>query len=285
MPAQVLDGRETARCIREELKKEVDRLQRDLRVTPGLAVILVGDDPASHLYVRNKAVACQEVGIKMDQYLLPRETREEVVLELIERLNMDKAIHGILVQLPLPPQIDDKRVFEAVLPNKDVDGFHPVNLGGLLVGNPIFISCTPIGILELLDKAGVEIEGRHGVVVGWSVIVGKPLVSLLLQRRATVTVCQVWTRDLASHTRQADILVVAAGSPGLITAPMVKEGAVVIDVGLNRLEDGRIVGDVDFQGVAEKASLITPVPGGVGPMTVAMLLRNTLKACKRACVA
>ncbi|MBI5166954.1 MAG: bifunctional methylenetetrahydrofolate dehydrogenase/methenyltetrahydrofolate cyclohydrolase FolD [candidate division NC10 bacterium] len=284
MPAQILDGREIARRLQEEIKKEVTRLQRELQVTPSLAVILVGDDPASAIYVRNKARACQEIGVKSDQYLLPADVPEETILRLIDKLNGDQSVHGILVQLPLPPHIEERKVLEAVLPSKDVDGFHPANLGGLLIGNPLFVASTPAGILELLDQAGVMIEGKHAVVVGWSVIVGKPTAFLLLQRRATVTVCQIWTQDLAFHTRQADILVVAAGKPKLITAPMVKEGAVVIDVGINRFE-GRLVGDVDFAPVAEKASFITPVPGGVGPVTVAMLLRNTLEACKRACIA
>lgn len=284
MPAQILDGREIARRLQEEIKKEVTRLQRELQVTPSLAVILVGDDPASAIYVRNKARACQEIGVKSDQYLLPADVPEETILGLIDKLNGDQSVHGILVQLPLPPHIIERKVLEAVLPSKDVDGFNPANLGGLLIGNPLFVASTPAGILELLDQAGVMIEGKHAVVVGWSVIVGKPTAFLLLQRRATVTVCQIWTQDLAFHTRQADILVVAAGKPKLITAPMVKEGAVVIDVGINRFE-GRLVGDVDFGPVAEKASFITPVPGGVGPVTVAMLLRNTLEACKRACIA
>lgn len=284
MPAQILDGREIARRLQEEIKKEVTRLQRELQVTPSLAVILVGDDPASAIYVRNKARACQEIGVKSDQYLLPADVAEETILGLIDKLNGDQSVHGILVQLPLPPHIIERKVLEAVLPSKDVDGFNPANLGGLLIGNPLFVASTPAGILELLDQAGVMIEGKHAVVVGWSVIVGKPTAFLLLQRRATVTVCQIWTQDLAFHTRQADILVVAAGKPKLITAPMVKEGAVVIDVGINRFE-GRLVGDVDFGPVAEKASFITPVPGGVGPVTVAMLLRNTLEACKRACIA
>lgn len=280
MPAQVIDGRAMARRIRQEVKAEVLHLQQEYHVIPSLAVILVGDDPASAIYVRNKAKACGEVGIKSDQHLLPKGSSAEEVLALIDALNRDDSIHGILVQLPLPPHIDERRILEAVNPRKDVDGFHPSNLGGLLIGNPLFIASTPLGILELLDQARVPVEGSHAVVVGWSVIVGKPTAFLLLQRHATVTICHIWTTDLAHHTRQADILVVAAGKPGLIKGEMVKEGAVVIDVGINRVGD-RLVGDVDFEEVKEKASLITPVPGGVGPLTVAMLLKNAVLACKQ----
>ena len=281
MPAQVIDGRTMALRIRQEVKEEVHRLHQAHHIIPSLAVILVGDDPASTIYVRNKVKVCGEVGIKSDQHLLPKESSPEQVLSLIDTLNRDDSVHGILVQLPLPPHIDERKVLEAVDPKKDVDGFHPSNLGGLLIGNPLFTASTPLGILELLDQAQVPIEGSHAVVVGWSVIVGKPTAFLLLQRHATVTICHVKTVDLARHTRQADILVVAAGKPALIKGEMVKEGVVVIDVGVNRVE-GRLVGDVDFDSVKEKASLITPVPGGVGPLTIAMLLRNTLLAYKTA---
>lgn len=280
MPAKIIDGRAMARRIRQEIKAEVYHLQQEHHVIPSLSVILVGDDPASAIYVRNKAKACEEVGIKSDQHLLPKESSADEVLSLIDALNRDDSVHGILVQLPLPPHIDERRILEAVNPRKDVDGFHPSNLGGLLIGNPLFIASTPLGILELLDQARVPVEGSHAVVVGWSVIVGKPIAFLLLQRRATVTICHIWTRDLAHHTRQADILVVAAGKPKLIKGEMVKEGVVVIDVGINRVGE-KLVGDVDFEEVSQKASLITPVPGGVGPLTVAMLLRNTVLACKR----
>jgi methylenetetrahydrofolate dehydrogenase (NADP+)/methenyltetrahydrofolate cyclohydrolase len=252
-------------------------------VVPCLAAILVGNDPASATYVQNKAKACKEVGITSMRIDLPADLSEASLLHEIERLNSDPAVHAILVQLPLPPHISERRVLETILPEKDVDGFHPANLGGLLVGTPLFVASTPLGILELLDRSNVTVEGKHAVIVGWSVVVGKPTAFLLLQHHATVTICHIKTRDLAFHTRQADILVVAAGKPGLVTGSMVKEGAVVIDVGVNRLADGRVVGDVDFPGAAEKASLITPVPGGVGPMTVAMLLRNTVDACRRAC--
>ena len=280
MPAQVIDGRAIALRIRQGVKEEVLRLKQLHHIIPSLAVIFVGDDPASAIYVRNKAKACGEVGIKTDQHLLPKESSADQVLDLIDALNRDDSVHGILVQLPLPPHIDERKVLEAVDPRKDVDGLHPSNLGGLLIGSPLFVASTPLGILELLDQARVPVEGSHAVVVGWSVIVGKPTAFLLLQRHATVTICHIWTMDLAHHTRQADILVVAAGNPGLITGAMVKEGAVVIDVGINRVGE-RLVGDVDFEEVKEKASLITPVPGGVGPLTVAMLLKNAVLACKR----
>lgn len=282
MPARLIDGRAIAQRIRHEVREEILILREEFRVVPTLAVILVGDDPASAIYVRNKARACGEVGIRSDQHLLPGDISSEELLNLIESLNNDDAVHGILVQLPLPPHISERKVLEAVHPMKDVDGFHPQNLGGLLIGNPFFTASTPLGILELLDQTGIGIEGKHAVVVGWSVIVGKPTAFLLLQRNATVTICHVKTADLALHTRQADILIVAAGRPGLIHGSMVKDGVVVVDVGINRVGE-KLVGDVDFNSVLEKASFVTPVPGGVGPVTVAMLLRNTLEACKRAC--
>ncbi|MBI3988946.1 MAG: bifunctional methylenetetrahydrofolate dehydrogenase/methenyltetrahydrofolate cyclohydrolase FolD [candidate division NC10 bacterium] len=282
MPARLIDGRAIAQRIRDEVKEEVLILREEFCVVPTLAVILVGDDPASVVYVRNKAKACGDVGIRSDQHLLPGDVSSEELLNLIESLNNDDAVHGILVQLPLPPHISERKVLEVVHPMKDVDGFHPQSLGGLLIGNPLFIASTPLGIMELLDQTGIGIEGKHAVVVGWSVIVGKPTAFLLLQRNATVTICHVKTADLAFHTRQADILIVAAGRPGLIHGSMVKEGAVVVDVGINRVGE-KLVGDVDFNSVVEKASFVTPVPGGVGPVTVAMLLRNTLEAYKRAC--
>ncbi|HLC21702.1 MAG TPA: bifunctional methylenetetrahydrofolate dehydrogenase/methenyltetrahydrofolate cyclohydrolase FolD [Candidatus Methylomirabilis sp.] len=283
MSARILDGTSIAREIRQEVRLDVAALAARTGMVPCLAAILVGNDPASATYVRNKARACQEVGIVSVGVELPADLSQESLLKEVERLNRDPSVHAILVQLPLPPHISEKRVLEAVLPNKDVDGFHPSNLGGLLVGSPQFVASTPLGILELLNRTNVVIEGKHAVIVGWSVVVGKPTAFLLLQQQATVTICHIKTRDLAFHTRQADILVVAAGKPALVTGSMVKEGAVVIDVGVNRLADGRVVGDVEFREVAEKASLITPVPGGVGPMTVAMLLKNTVDACRRAC--
>jgi methylenetetrahydrofolate dehydrogenase (NADP+)/methenyltetrahydrofolate cyclohydrolase len=283
MAARILDGTSIAQEIRREVRLEVAALAAQTGTVPCLAAILVGNDPASATYVRNKARACQEVGIVSRRVELPADLPQASLLEEIERLNRDPSVHAILVQLPLPTHISERRVLETILPNKDVDGFHPSNLGGLLVGSPQFVASTPLGILELLNRTNVEIEGKHAVIVGWSVVVGKPTAFLLLQHQATVTICHIKTRDLAFHTRQADILVVAAGQPGLVTGSMVKEGVVVIDVGVNRLADGRVVGDVEFREVAEKASLITPVPGGVGPMTVAMLLKNTVDACRRAC--
>jgi methylenetetrahydrofolate dehydrogenase (NADP+)/methenyltetrahydrofolate cyclohydrolase len=282
MRAGILDGRSIAREIRREVQREVSALAARTGEPPRLATVLVGNDPASVTYVRNKGRACAEVGIASVGIDLPAEISEQGLLREIEVLNRDPSIHAILVQLPLPPHVSERRVLEAVLPDKDVDGFHPSNLGGLLAGNPLFVASTPLGILELLTRTNVAIEGKHAVVVGWSVVVGKPTAFLLLQHHATVTICHIKTLDLASHTRQADILVVAAGKPGLITGSMIKDGAVVIDVGVNRLADGRLVGDVVFDDAAEKASLITPVPGGVGPMTVAMLLKNTLEAYRRA---
>lgn len=283
MSARILDGKSIAAEIRREVQLEVAAMAAQTGVVPCLAAILVGNDPASATYVQKKAKACKEAGITSVRIDLPADLPEASLLHEIERLNSDPTVHAILVQLPLPSHISERRVLGAILPEKDVDGFHPSNLGGLLVGNPLFVASTPLGILELLNRTNVVIEGKHAVIVGWSVVVGKPTAFLLLQNHATVTICHIKTRDLAYHTRQADILVVAAGKPGLVTGPMVKEGAVVIDVGVNRLADGRVVGDVDFPEVAQKASLITPVPGGVGPMTVAMLLKNTVDACRRLC--
>ncbi len=279
MPAKVVDGREIATAIRRDVRREVEVLTGTQGRPPGLAVILVGDDLASTTYVRNKGKACEEVGIKSVQIHLPATTSREELLDILHGLNKDETVDGILVQLPLPPHIEERSILEAVDPAKDVDGFHPSNLGGLLTGHPLFVASTPLGIMEVLDRFQVAIEGKDAVVVGWSTIVGKPIAFLLLERRASVTVCQQWTRDLDQHTRQAEILVVAAGKPGLVRGDMVKEGAVVIDVGINRVA-GKLVGDVDFPSVYPKASLITPVPGGVGPLTVAMLLKNTLLSYK-----
>ncbi|MEE9521220.1 MAG: bifunctional methylenetetrahydrofolate dehydrogenase/methenyltetrahydrofolate cyclohydrolase FolD [candidate division NC10 bacterium] len=279
MPAEVVDGREIATAIRRDVRREVEVLTGTQGRPPGLAVILVGDDLASTTYVRNKGKACEEVGIKSVQIHRPATTSREELLDILHGLNKDETVDGVLVQLPLPPHIEERSILEAVDPAKDVDGFHPSNLGGLLTGHPLFVASTPLGIMEVLDRFQVAIEGKDAVVVGWSTIVGKPIAFLLLERRASVTVCQQWTRDLDQHTRQAEILVVAAGKPGLVRGDMVKEGAVVIDVGINRVA-GKLVGDVDFPSVYPKASLITPVPGGVGPLTVAMLLKNTLLSYK-----
>ncbi len=279
MSAKIIDGKAIAKKVREEVKEEVEKLKKE-GIEPFLAVILIGDDPASQVYVRNKEKAAAKVGIKSVTHRLPADIPEEEVRELIQKLNEDPQVHGILIQLPLPKHLPERELLELVDPRKDADGFHPYNMGRLLIGAPTQLPCTPHGIIRLLDEEGIEIKGKDAVVVGRSVIVGKPLGLLLLSRHATVTYCHTKTRDLAEHTRRADILVVAAGRPRIISADMVKDGAVVIDVGVNRLEDGSLCGDVDFESVKEKASYITPVPGGVGPMTVAMLLKNTVEIAK-----
>jgi methylenetetrahydrofolate dehydrogenase (NADP+)/methenyltetrahydrofolate cyclohydrolase len=276
--ASIIDGNKIAKGIREEIGAQVLKLKREMGIVPGLAVILVGDDPASQIYVGRKERACEEAGFLSRHFGLPSQTLEKDLLRLIDELNRDPAIHGILVQLPLPGHIRTATVIEAVDPRKDVDGFHPYNMGRLLEGNPLHRACTPLGIMELLDRSGIPIEGREAVIVGRSNIVGKPLALMLLLRHATITVCHTRTRDLAGVTGRAEILVAAAGKAEMIRGGMVKEGAVVIDVGVNRLPDGRLVGDVAFSEVEPKASYITPVPGGVGPMTIAMLLRNTFEA-------
>ncbi len=279
MRAKVLDGKSLAAEVRQSLKSAVASLAaRGAR--PGLAAILVGEDPASRIYVRNKARACEDAGVRSEIHELPESAPESALLERIASLNADRSVHGILVQLPLPRQIDAQRVLAAVSPAKDVDGFHAQNLGALLQGRPGFVPGTPAGVMRLLDCSGIRLAGAHAVIVGRSTIVGKPLALLLLQRDATVTICHSKTRDLESVTRGADILVAAVGKPKLVTAAMVKRGACVIDVGINRTPDGKIVGDVDFGGVSEVAGSITPVPGGVGPMTIAMLIANTVRAAE-----
>jgi methylenetetrahydrofolate dehydrogenase (NADP+)/methenyltetrahydrofolate cyclohydrolase len=278
--AKIIDGNAIARQVRAEWKVRADQL-RARGVMPGLAVIMLGDNPASRLYVRNKVRASMEIGIHSEQFFYPAQTPQQTVLSKIDKLNRDARFHGILVQLPLPPQISVRAVLEAISPEKDVDGFHLYNVGGLVSGGTVFPPCTPYGVLCLLDYSGVPISGQNVTVVGASNIVGKPLGLMFLQREATVAICHILTRDLAQFTIAADILVVAAGQPNLITAPMVRTGAVVIDVGINRLPDGRLVGDVEFDSVKEKASYITPVPGGVGPMTVTMLLCNTISSAER----
>lgn len=280
MTAQIIDGKALAKSLRIKFRDRVSQLQ-SRGITPGLAVILVGDNQASRVYVGNKVKACEECGVRSFHHSLAADTPESEILSLIARLNRDSAVHGILIQLPLPPQIDVRRVLEAISVNKDVDGFHLYNVGGLVVGNTIFPPCTPYGVQLLLETTGVDVVGKNVVIVGASNIVGKPMALMLLQKEATVTVCHAKTRDLAQHTILADILIVAAGNPGLIVPQMVKQGAIVIDVGINRLPDGKIVGDVDFAGVKEKAAWITPVPGGVGPMTVTMLIENTLRSAER----
>jgi methylenetetrahydrofolate dehydrogenase (NADP+)/methenyltetrahydrofolate cyclohydrolase len=279
--ARIIDGKAVARKLRAEYAARIERLKTLHQLVPGIAVILVGDNPASQVYVRNKITACRDTGIRSEMHHLPADTPEAQLMLLIDRLNEDAAVHGILVQLPLPPQIDVAHVLERIQPAKDVDGFHLYNVGGLVTGNTIFPPCTPYGVQKILEHEGVQIEGRNVVVVGASNIVGKPMALMLMQQDATVCICHKKTVDLGQFTLLADILVVAAGVPGLIVPQMVKTGAIVIDVGINRLPDGRIVGDVDFEGVRQKASLITPVPGGVGPMTITMLLYNTLVSAER----
>ncbi len=281
MTAQIIDGKALSKRLREGFRQRVIKLIEQ-GVSPGLAVIVVGDNPSSKVYVGNKVKACEECGVVSFHHAFSTEVTEAEVLATIKELNADHNVHGILVQLPLPPQIDVRRILEAISVDKDVDGFHLYNVGGLVVGNTIFPPCTPYGVQLLLETTGIDVAGQNVVVVGASNIVGKPMALMLLQKEATVTVCHAKTRDLAQHTIIADILIVAAGKPGLIVAQMVKQGAIVIDVGINRLPDGRIVGDVDFEAVKEKASWITPVPGGVGPMTVTMLIENTLRSAERA---
>ena len=286
MPASLLDGKALAQQIREELAGDVARVRDETGIVPGLTVVLVGNNPASQVYVRNKQNACQAAGMNGKLLRLPAETGQGDLLTTIDRLNDDPAVHGILVQLPLPGRIDDRAVIERIDPLKDVDGFHPVNAGLLSQGAPRFVPCTPLGIREPLVQANVETRGAHAVVLGRSQIVGKPMALLLLQKGpggdATVTVCHTGTTDPASIAQQADILIVAMGRPESVTADWIKPGAVIIDVGIHRRNDGTLCGNVDFPGVAAVASKITPVPGGVGPMTVAMLLRNTLQAARLA---
>jgi methylenetetrahydrofolate dehydrogenase (NADP+)/methenyltetrahydrofolate cyclohydrolase len=291
MTAKIISGSEVAKEIREELKREVAELKEKHNVTPGLVTILVGEDPASISYVTAKQRTSHELGFYSVQDTQPADIAEDELLKLIDQYNRDPKIHGILVQLPLPKHIDEGKVLYAIDPRKDVDGFHPVNVGKLMIGEPDYLPCTPAGIQQLLIRSGAKIEGAEVVVVGRSNIVGKPIANILLQKReganATVTVCHTRTKDMVSHTRRADILIVAAGKPKAVTADMVKEGTVVIDVGVNRIgktPEGKAIlcGDVDFEAVKEKASAITPVPGGVGPMTITMLMMNTVKAAKLA---
>ncbi|MEO7728195.1 MAG: bifunctional methylenetetrahydrofolate dehydrogenase/methenyltetrahydrofolate cyclohydrolase FolD [Burkholderiales bacterium] len=281
MTAKIIDGNAVARHVRGEWKKRVEALK--LRgIVPGLAVVIVGDSPASRVYVRNKVKACAEVGLHSETHEFPADSGEQTIIKRIEELNANPAIHGILVQLPLPPHLETRHLLGAIAIDKDVDGFHLYNVGGLVVGeNNIFPPCTPYGVQCLLEYENIPIEGQNVVVVGASNIVGKPMALMLMAKDATVSICHIKTRDLAQYTILADILIVAAGCPRLISAPMVKRGAAVIDVGINQLPDGRLVGDVDFDSVKEKASYITPVPGGVGPMTVTMLICNTVAAAER----
>jgi methylenetetrahydrofolate dehydrogenase (NADP+)/methenyltetrahydrofolate cyclohydrolase len=275
----IIDGKKVSTEILQALSKEVEELKKKGGSVPGLAVVLVGDDPASQVYVRNKNKKCDALGYASFEHRLPAETREEDLLSLVEGLNRDDRVNGILVQLPLPKQIDSKKILQAISPAKDVDGFHPENMGQLVIGKSLLTPCTPKGIIALLDHYKIPIEGNHAVVLGRSNIVGKPVSLLLLQRNATVTICHSRTRDLPQVTQRADILIAAVGRPNFVTGDMVKEGAAVIDVGINRV-DGKLVGDVDFEQAEKKAAFITPVPGGVGPMTIAMLMDNTMRAFK-----
>ncbi|MFH0836109.1 MAG: bifunctional methylenetetrahydrofolate dehydrogenase/methenyltetrahydrofolate cyclohydrolase FolD [Candidatus Micrarchaeota archaeon] len=271
---KLMNGKELAARIKNGLKAKIAGIGGEV----GLSVVLVGEDPASKVYVSKKEVTCEKLGICPKNIKLPENTSEKELLDVVRKLNEDESVHGILVQLPLPKQISETRVIEAIDPRKDVDGLHPFNAGRLVAGEPVFVPCTPKGIMRLLEEYGVELKGKHAVVIGRSKLVGKPIAALLLNANATVTVCHSKTRDLSAVTKQADVLVVAAGKPKLVTAEMVKQGAVVVDVGINKQADGALVGDVDFDSVKEKASLITPVPGGVGPMTIAMLMENTVQA-------
>ncbi len=282
MPAMLIKGSEISKQIKEELKVEIANIKENNNLIPGLATVLVGENEASKVYVGAKEKSCKELGIYSERIDLPGDTKEEDLLSLIARLNKDPKIHGILVQLPLPKHINETNVLYSIDPAKDVDGFHPVNIGKMMLGEPCFLPCTPHGILELLRRSNTELSGAEVVVVGRSNIVGKPVANMLLQKNggnATVTICHTGTKDIPSHTRRADILIVAVGKPKAITADMVKEGVVVIDVGVNRLATG-LVGDVDFETVKEKAKAITPVPGGVGPMTIVMLMKNTVQSAK-----
>ena len=289
MSAKIIDGNKVAEEMQAEMVDEVAKLKAE-GITPGLSVVLVGEDPASKVYVRNKTRTCKKLGIKSDQHSLDADTSEEDLLALVEKLNNDDTVHGILVQMPLPKHINENSVIKAISPDKDVDGFHPVNVGKMVIGEPGFLPCTSHGVQKLLQRSGVEISGKHVVVVGRSNIVGKPVANILLQKQdganATVTICHTGTDDIAAHTRQADIIIAAAGRPNTVTADMVKDGVAVIDVGVNRVDDPsakrgfRLVGDVDFDAVKEKASAISPVPGGVGPMTITMLMHNTINSAK-----
>ena len=278
--AIIIDGKELAKKIRANLKIECEEL-KNKQINPKLAVIMVGDDLASKVYVRNKSKACEDVGIEYKEYLLSSNTKQKELIELIEKLNQDKTINGILLQSPIPANLDINEAFRTISPQKDVDGFNPVNVGKLVLNQDTFVSCTPYGIMKMFEKYNIDLTGKNVVILGRSNIVGKPLMHCCLNKNATVTVCHSKTQNLAQKAKEADILISAIGKAQFVPADMVKENAVVIDVGINRLENGKITGDVDFENVKEKASYITPVPGGVGPMTIAMLMNNVIKATKR----
>lgn len=278
--ATIIDGKATSAKIRQQIKAEVEQFSKQNGYAPGLAVIIVGNDPASQVYVRNKKKACSEVGFMSVEYELCEDTTEDELISLIHKLDLDTSIHGILVQLPLPKHINEKRVLLEISPKKDVDAFHPENVGKIMIGDYDLLPCTPAGVMELISEYGIDVEGKRCVVIGRSNIVGKPMAMLLLHKNGTVTVCHSRSRDIREICMEADVLVASVGIPKFVTRDMVKEGAVVIDVGINRLPDGKLCGDVDFEGVEPIASYITPVPGGVGPMTITMLLKNTLTAAK-----
>ena len=278
---QLIDGKNLAQKVQGNVAKEVEELKQVKNIVPGLAVLLIGDDPASHAYVKMKAKACEKVGFYSITHNMPDTISQDEIIATIEMMNANPRIDGILVQLPLPKHIDTDRILEVIDPKKDVDGFHAYNVGRLVTGLDSFVACTPLGVMKMFEEYEIDLEGKDVCVVGASNIVGKPMASLLLNANATVTVTHIFTKDLKAHTSTADIVVVGVGVPGLIKEDMVKEGAIVIDIGINRLEDGSLVGDVDFKNVAPKCSYITPVPGGVGPMTIAMLLSNTLKSAKQ----
>ena len=275
----IIDGKELARKTREKLKIDCDRLKSD-GIIPKLAVIMVGDDTASQIYVKNKSKACKEIGIEFEEYFLGAEIKQEELIKLIQKLNMDKSINGILLQSPIPSNLDINEAFKTILPEKDVDGFNPVNVGKLCLNQDTFVACTPYGIMKMFEEYSIELSGKNVTILGRSNIVGKPLIQCCLNKNATVTVCHSRTKDLKEHTKNADIVISAIGKPKFITADMLKDGVIVIDVGINRDENGKIVGDVNFDDVSKKASYITPVPGGVGPMTIAMLMNNVIKAAK-----
>ena len=278
--AEILNGKEFAKKVRKQVKEEVEAL-KEKGVNPKLAVIMVGNNSSSEVYVRNKSKACEKTGIEFEEFLMGENTEENELLELIEKLNHDDSIHGILLQSPVPKHIDINKAFRKISPDKVVDGFNPINVGKLSLNQDCFVSCTPFGIIKMLEAYNIPIEGAHAVIIGRSNIVGKPLAKCLLNKNATVTVCHSKTKNLKEITKQADILIAAIGKPRFVTEDMVKEGATVIDVGINRMDDGKLLGDTDFENIKDKVSYITPVPGGVGPMTIAMLMHNVVKAAKQ----
>ena len=278
--AEIIDGKELAKKVRKELKKDVDELKAK-GINPKLAVIMVGNDPGSTVYVRNKSKACEKVGIEFEEFLFDEKTEESELLELIDKLNADDTVHGILLQCLVPKHIDVNKAFRRISPNKDVDGFNPINVGNLTIGEDAFISCTPYGVVKMFEEYNIETEGKRAVILGRSNIVGKPMIQCMLNKNSTVTVCHSRTLNIGEVIKEADIVIAAIGKPNFVKADMVKDGAVVVHVGINRGEDGKLCGDVDFENVKDKCEFITPVPGGCGPMTIAVLMKNTLLACKK----